>query len=101
VDRAARARRQAARRPTEALGRSRLEVELAHEARELRSIAGLGRHRRTALTLRAVGYSYKEIQKLLGVTYTWGNRHVTEGRQALRQDDAATVAEAEALRKAA
>jgi DNA-directed RNA polymerase specialized sigma24 family protein len=47
-------------------------VELAHEARELlRSIAALGTHRRTALTLRAAGYSYREIQQLLGVTYTW------------------------------
>jgi hypothetical protein len=31
----------------------------------------LGTHRRTALTLRVAGYSYREIQQLPGVTYTW------------------------------
>jgi DNA-directed RNA polymerase specialized sigma24 family protein len=62
----------------------------------------LGTHRRSALTLRAAGYSYKEIQQLLGVTYTWVNRHVTEGRQALRRAEAAAEAEVEAaVRKAA
>jgi DNA-directed RNA polymerase specialized sigma24 family protein len=64
--------------------RARLHVELAHQARErLRSIAVLGTNRRTALTLRAAGYSYREIEQLLGITNTWVNRHVTEGRQAL------------------
>jgi hypothetical protein len=33
-----------------------------------------GRSRRGALTLRAAGYSAKEIQRLLGVTYTWVSR---------------------------
>jgi RNA polymerase sigma factor (sigma-70 family) len=82
---------------------ARLDVELAHEARELlRSIAALGTHRRTALTLRAAGYSYREIQQFLGVTYTWVNRHITEGRQQLRRADAAAEAEVEAaLRQAA
>ena len=41
------------------------------------SIAGLGTHRRAALTLRATGYSYREIEQLLGVTHTWVNHHVT------------------------
>jgi DNA-directed RNA polymerase specialized sigma24 family protein len=73
--------------------RARLDVELAHEARDLlRSIAALGINRRTALTLRAAGYSYREIQDLLGVTYTWVNRHVTEGPRALRRADAAAEA---------
>jgi RNA polymerase sigma factor (sigma-70 family) len=82
---------------------ARLDVELAHEARELlRSIAALGTSRRTALTLRAAGYSYREIQQLLGVTYTWVNRHVTEGRQALRRAEAGADAEVEAaMREAA
>jgi len=91
--------------PTPAVERvaGRLDVELAHEARELlRSIAALGTSRRTALTLRAAGYSYREIAQLLGVTYTWVNRHVTEGRQALRRADAAADAEVdEAVREAA
>jgi DNA-directed RNA polymerase specialized sigma24 family protein len=64
--------------------------------------AALGTHRRSALTLRAAGYSYKEIQQLLGVTYTWVNRYVTEGRQALTQAEADAGAEVEAaVRKAA
>ena len=92
-------------RPTPAVERipARLDVEIAHEARELlRSIAGLGRHRRTALTLRAAGYSYREIQQLLSVTYTWVKRHVSEGRQALRQAEAGAEAEVEAaVREAA
>jgi RNA polymerase sigma factor (sigma-70 family) len=92
-------------RPTPAAERipARLDVELAHEARELlRSIAALGTHRRSALALRAAGYSYKEIQQLLGVTYTWVNRHVTEGRQALRLADTAAEAKVKAaVRKAA
>jgi RNA polymerase sigma factor (sigma-70 family) len=91
--------------PTPAVERvlARLDVELAHEARELlRSIAALGTHRRTALTLRAAGYSYREIQELLGVTHTWVDRHITEGRQALRRAAAAAEAEVEAaVREAA
>jgi RNA polymerase sigma factor (sigma-70 family) len=80
--------------PTVERLRARLDVELAHEARELlRSIAALGINRRTALTLRAAGYSYREIQDRLGVTYTWVNRHITEGRHALRRANAAAEAE--------
>jgi DNA-directed RNA polymerase specialized sigma24 family protein len=45
-------------------------------------------------------YSYREIQQLLDVTYTWVNRHVTEGRRALREAEAAAEAEA-AVREAA
>jgi DNA-directed RNA polymerase specialized sigma24 family protein len=56
-------------------------------------IAALGARRRTVPTLRAAGYSYRDIQELVGVTYTWVNRHVTEGRQALRLADAAAEAE--------
>ena len=63
-----------------------VDVELAFDAREaLRSLAGLGDRRRTALTLKVAGYSYREIQELLGVTFTWINRHLTEGRAELRK----------------
>ena len=66
--------------------RSPVDVDLAVEAREaLRSLAGLGERRRAALTLKVAGYSYREIQEMLGVTYTWINRHLTEGRAALRR----------------
>jgi DNA-directed RNA polymerase specialized sigma24 family protein len=54
---------------------------------------------RSALTLVAAEYSYREIQQLLGVTYTWVNRHVSEGRQALRRAEA--EAEAAVRRQAA
>ena len=63
-----------------------VDVELAFDAREaLRSLARLGDRRRTALTLKVAGYSYREIQDLLGVTFTWINRHLTEGRAELRK----------------
>ena len=40
---------------------------------------------RTTLALKAAGFKYKEIQELCGgKTYTWVNRHITEGRAALR-----------------
>ena len=66
--------------------RAPVDVELAVDAREaLRSLAGLGERRRAALTLQVLGYSYKEIQQLLGVSYTWVNRHITEGRAKLRE----------------
>jgi RNA polymerase sigma factor (sigma-70 family) len=68
------------------LVRAPLDVELAFDAREaLRSLAGLGDRRRAALTLKVAGYSYREIQELLGVSYTWVNRHITEGRRMLRR----------------
>jgi hypothetical protein len=38
---------------------------------------------------------YRKIQHLLGVTYTWLNRHVTRG-QALKRAEAAAAAEVEA-----
>ncbi len=42
-------------------------------------------NQRAALTLWAQGYRYKEIAQLLGKTYTWTNRHITEGLAALRR----------------
>jgi RNA polymerase sigma factor (sigma-70 family) len=66
--------------------RAPVDVDLAVDAREaLRSLTGLGERRRAALTLQVAGFSYKEIQQLLGVSYTWVNRHITEGRAALRE----------------
>jgi len=66
--------------------RAPVDVELAVDARDaLRSLAGLGERRRAALTLQVAGYSYREIQQLLGVSYTWVNRHITEGRAKLRE----------------
>jgi DNA-directed RNA polymerase specialized sigma24 family protein len=38
---------------------------------------------RTCLILRGQGYTYKQIQAATGQTYTWVNRHVTEGKRAL------------------
>jgi len=40
---------------------------------------------RLTLSLRAAGYSYKEISVATGHTYTWVNRHLTEGTAKLRQ----------------
>ncbi len=60
--------------------------ELALEAREmLELIAELGANQRRALSLRAAGYSYRELCDLTGKTYTWANRHLSEGRAALRR----------------
>jgi RNA polymerase sigma factor (sigma-70 family) len=65
---------------------AREDTELAVEARQLlRCLAGLRWHQRTVLTLQLAGYSYKEIAQRLGRTYTWVNRHLTEGRAALRR----------------
>ena len=62
------------------------DTELAVEARELlRGLAGLRWHQRTVLALQLAGYSYKEIAERLGKTYTWVNRHLTEGRAELRR----------------
>jgi RNA polymerase sigma factor (sigma-70 family) len=58
-------------------------------AREhLRVIAGMRPQRRTALLGRALGFSYRDIAQATGHTYTWVNRHVTEGRAELREGSA-------------
>ncbi len=55
------------------------------EARDaLRLIAQLKPQQRQVLLLRADGHSYKAICELTGRTYTWVDRHISEGRQALR-----------------
>jgi RNA polymerase sigma factor (sigma-70 family) len=64
---------------------AREDTELAVEASELlRALADLRWHQRTVLTMQLAGYSYKEIAQRLGRTYTWVNRHLTEGRAELR-----------------
>jgi RNA polymerase sigma factor (sigma-70 family) len=63
-----------------------VDTELAVEARELlRALAGLRWHQRAVLALQLAGYSYNEIAERLGKTYTWVNRHLTEGRAELRR----------------
>lgn len=58
------------------------------EAREtLRVVRDLRPQQRVVLLLQAQGYSYKEIVARTGKTYTWVNRHLTEGRQAARRLD--------------
>ena len=75
---------------------STVDTELAVEARELlRGLAGLRWHQRTVLTLQLAGYSYTEIAERLGKTYTWVNRHLTEGRAELRHRQACEVEAAE------
>ena len=65
---------------------SERDVLAGLEAREtFEALADLKPAQRTTLALKAAGFSYKEIQRLCGdKTYTWVNRHITEGRAALR-----------------
>jgi RNA polymerase sigma factor (sigma-70 family) len=82
------------------LGRARREVPVESTAliatvRELddsidardavRVIADLKPQQRLVLWLRAEGHSYNSICSLTGRTYTWVNRHISEGRRALRR----------------
>src|SRR4051794_41980403 len=54
------------------------------EARELvRRVNQLRPQQRVALTCRMLGLSYEEAMQATGHTYTWVNRHITEGRRAL------------------
>lgn len=55
----------------------------AHETLGL--LAGLTPNQRLALSLQLAGYSYEELAELTGKTYTWANRHISEGRAALRE----------------
>lgn len=58
--------------------------ELA-QAQLLALIDELPAHQRLALGLFARGYSYSDIRAAPGKTYTWVNRHITEGRMRIRQ----------------
>jgi RNA polymerase sigma factor (sigma-70 family) len=60
-------------------------VELAHEATLIRrAFQTLKPQERRALSLLALGYTYRDIADLTGWTYTKVNRCITEGRAALR-----------------
>jgi len=57
---------------------------LEHDAR-LQAMRALKPREREALYLKGLGYSYAEIMRLTGATYTAVNRRITEGRAALRE----------------
>jgi len=60
-------------------------VEIAHETTRIRSgFQALKPQERRALSLLALGYTYREITQITGWTYTKVNRCITEGRAALR-----------------
>jgi len=62
------------------------ELDESIDARDaLRVIADLKPQQRLVLWLRAEGHSYNSICSLTGRTYTWVNRHISEGRRALRR----------------
>jgi RNA polymerase sigma factor (sigma-70 family) len=63
------------------------ELDRSEVTRLLRSAMRdvLTDNQRAALTLWAQGYRYKEIAERLGKTYTWTNRHISEGLCALRR----------------
>ncbi len=89
-----RARREPERRIPPA-GRSAAPEEMAEVAESVarvrRLLEGLKPAERRALTLLALGYSYREIGDLSGWTYTKVNRSIAEGRARLRaqsQDEA-------------
>ncbi len=61
------------------------DIELALETKKaLHLLAGLKASQRTVISLRVAGYSYQEIEAITGKTYTWVNRHASEGRALLR-----------------
>jgi DNA-directed RNA polymerase specialized sigma24 family protein len=62
------------------------DPELALEAREaLEALCKLKPHQCLALGLKAAGFRYQEIQAITGRSYTWVNRHVSEGKRALKE----------------
>lgn len=64
------------------------DPEAALEARAaLAALSGLKRQQCVVLALKAAGFRYTEIQAITGTTYTWVNRHVSEGMKALRETD--------------
>jgi DNA-directed RNA polymerase specialized sigma24 family protein len=72
--------------PHETLPELGVSLDKQLEAREkLRQLERLRPHQRTALTCRLLGLSYQETERATGRTYTWVNRHTTEGRAALRE----------------
>jgi DNA-directed RNA polymerase specialized sigma24 family protein len=63
-----------------------LDIEEVLDARSALSlISQLKPQQRLVLLLQAEGHSYRSICQLTGHTYTWVNRHISEGRRALRR----------------
>jgi RNA polymerase sigma factor (sigma-70 family) len=52
---------------------------------QLRLLARLKPQQRLVLWLRAQGYTYTQIQTATGQSRSWVNRHISEGRTALRR----------------
>jgi DNA-directed RNA polymerase specialized sigma24 family protein len=71
------------RRPAEA---PPLPERIGDRDEALGALAQLKRDERTALVLKAAGYSYEEIGRRRGWTYTKTNRCIAEGRAALRNE---------------
>jgi RNA polymerase sigma factor (sigma-70 family) len=62
-----------------------LDFDALIEARlALDELARLSERQRRVLVCRMLGLSYREIQRQTNSTYTWVNRHATEGRAELR-----------------
>jgi RNA polymerase sigma factor (sigma-70 family) len=81
----ARSGREIAHEELPAVGRT-VELEEMLDARTVLSlISQLKPQQRLVLLLQAEGHSYKSICELTGRTYTWVNRHISEGRRALRR----------------
>ena len=59
-------------------------IDLVEARDTLRLIGRLKPQQRLVLRLRIEGHSYTAICELTGQSYTWVNRHLTEGRRALR-----------------
>ena len=72
---------QLAKAPVSKTGDSRFESWLPR----LRRLACLRPDQRTALLLRAAGYSYREIGQRRGWTYTKVNRALATARATLRE----------------
>ncbi len=61
-------------------------AEVAEDVARVRHLlAGLKPAEREALSLLALGYSYREICKLTGWSYTKVNRCISEGRAAMKE----------------
>jgi RNA polymerase sigma factor (sigma-70 family) len=63
-----------------------LPERVAEHDEARRRLAGLKPDQRSALVLRAAGYTYGEIGERHGWTYTKVNRSIYEGRIALREE---------------
>ncbi len=67
--------------PSERAGPAERAERRERVARSAAALADLKPHERRALALKAEGYSYVEIQRLTGWTYTKVNRCMAEGRK--------------------